>query len=204
MTIEWQRTMKPGNVLRVPDARGIVPYLRIWVLERGDLSEGERARLAKIAIDGWHTLSVGDKGLWNAFGAGYTPPISGFLSYMKEWIRVGPFPVIPDPNPDLGERYFFRNNYGKVFLVKHKLHAPEGVGAVRLLLGDVRRKRFRGSSLEYHGHEVKPELNSDSPPVTCGAFEGGFDSVSLVIVPILAPSYSGRSPFRRPWFLLER
>lgn len=38
-------------------------------------------------------------------------------------------PRITDPLGGSPEKYFFRNNYGKVFLVKHHLHAPPDIGA---------------------------------------------------------------------------
>jgi hypothetical protein len=38
-------------------------------------------------------------------------------------------PSLTDPLGGAPEKYFFRDNYGKVFLVKHHLHAPPDIGA---------------------------------------------------------------------------
>lgn len=131
--------MTPRKVLWSADGRGIIPQVRIWLLLREDLSEMERCELVTAAVKAFQALGDGDRAAWEAWAAGYSPPQLGSTIYVKEWIQVGANPVIPAIRSPIGERYFLRNNHGnrnpskaitagRVFLVKHHLHASLDVG----------------------------------------------------------------------------
>lgn len=141
MTIAWQRKMNPRNVLLSGDGRGIIPQVRIWLLQREDLSERERGELVNEAVKAYRSLKKEGQAPWEAFGDGYDPPELGVTCYLKQWIEEGPNPEIPLIRPPIGQRYFLKNHHGnrnpaftktpgRVFLCKHNLHAPLSIGAV--------------------------------------------------------------------------
>jgi hypothetical protein len=131
--------MTPWKTLLSGDGRGIIPQVRIWLLEREDLSERERFELVTAAVKAYRALKKVGQAPWEAWAQGYDPPELGSTIYLKEWIQVGANPVIPAVRSPIGERYFLRNNHGnrnpskaktagRVFIIKHKLHAPLDVG----------------------------------------------------------------------------
>lgn len=139
MSIDWQRKHTPYSVLHGIDARGIIPRVRIWLLEREDLTERERYEMQTVAVKAYKALKKTGQAPWEAWGDGYDPPELGITVFCREWIHAGPNPEIPAVRPPLGDRYFLRKTpgnrrpgtprtWGRVFLIKHNLHEPPNTG----------------------------------------------------------------------------